>query len=200
MAKDGKKAWASALDRHMWRPLQRNVARPARRPSGLAERLERIEQEAAIRDLLHSYAYCYDGNDLDGAIAVFHADCVLVNPRGTYVGIEAIGRNYRYLLAARRFSFHHLSNIVVRFAPGGREALSTAYFHVVQIGNAASADAGEGTYVDRLVRQDGWRIIERRITLNVSYAVSVLPEAWPPRPEPSRPEGSRDWIGPAWRR
>jgi ketosteroid isomerase-like protein len=184
----------------MWRPLQRNARRPAKRPAGLAERVERFEQEAAIRDLLHAYAYCYDGNDLEGAVAVFHPDCVLVNPRGTYVGSEAIRRNYRYLLSVRRFSFHQLSNIVIRLSPDGHEALSTAYFHVVQIGTAAGADAGDGTYVDRLVRQDGWRIIERRITLNLAYALGVLPEAWPPRPEPSRPEGSRDWIGPAWRR
>lgn len=200
MSGAGAPAWRSALRREMWQPLVDNAREAVPAPAGVEARLARIEQESAIRDLLHRYAYCYDGNDVEGAISVFHADCVLINPRGSYVGLEAIRRNYQYLATVQRFSFHHLSNIVIRLSPDGRQALSTAYFHVVQVGNSGAADAGDGSYVDRLVFEDDWKIAERRITFNLTYALSVLPDAWPARPEPSRPEGSREWIGPAFLR
>lgn len=197
----------TALRRSMWAPLCELTATAAKQKGSVEQRLGRLENELAVRDVLNKYTYCYDSSDLDGVMSVFHDDCTLVNPRGTYVGAEAIRRNYRYLISCRKFSFHHVSNAVVRLSDEAREAGFTGYFNCVIAFRSGALTGGSGTYAVRLTKVgDEWKIIECRITLNTRHnmtptfsgeiAPSSSPDAPPPPPQPTASESSRDWIGP----
>ena len=170
--------------------------RPERR-SSLLERLRSIEEEAAVRDVLTRYTYFYDGADLDGVMSVFHDDCVLINPRGTYVGKNAIRRNYAFLISLSKIVLHFATNVMVRFSKDGKDAWMTAYYYGVAATPDRKLIATAGTYADHLVKvKDDWRILERRITYNMRHR---LPPAPPGRmagaPTPTRKQSSRDIVG-----
>lgn len=71
----------TALRRSMWAPLCELTATAAKQEGSIEQRLGRLENELAVRDVLNKYTYCYDSSDLDGVMSVFHDDCTLVNPR-----------------------------------------------------------------------------------------------------------------------
>lgn len=185
-----------ALSRNMWEPHLNAANHPRPTTQDIEIRLRMIEEEATIRDLLVKYAYNYDANDVAGVISVFDKDCVLVNPRGTFVGAEEIRRCYAHLITTRRYSFHHVTNVTIRLSEDLAEALSTTYWTDKHVGRTGSIDGSDGTYVDRL-RKIGseWKIVERRITGNIFYVMTPLPDSWPPVPEPTRKESTRDWVG-----
>jgi ketosteroid isomerase-like protein len=185
-----------ALSREMWRPMREVASFPQLKPETLEKRIQRIEEELAIRDLLVKYCYSYDSNDLDGVMSTFSADCVLVNPRATFVGAEAIRRNYAHLITTRRYSFHHCTNVTVRLNEPMNEASVTSYWTDKHVGKSGSIDGSDGSYTDRLKKLDGeWKIAERRITANIFYVMTPYPDPWPPLPESTRKEGTRDWFG-----
>lgn len=182
----------------MWAIHQKLVSLPVNRGGSLEERTHSLEDELSVIDTLARYTYFYDGNDLDSTMTVFHQDCLLVNPRGTYRGKEAVRRNYAYLISQRKFGFHYASNIATRILEGGQEGWMTAYYYYIEVAKDGSMSATGGTYADRLVKVDGkWEIIERRITYNYRHALSPEPPiAAVPPPEPSDAQTSRDIIGP----
>lgn len=188
----------SALKKSMWGLLQDAARLPWARTSSIEERLRILEEELALRDLLNRYTYFYDGNDLDGVMTVFADDCTLVNPRGTYIGADAIRANYAHLISTRKLSFHNATNVLIRIHDNG-EAFMSAFYTAVGIYRSGSLAMTGGTYADRLKKVNGeWKIAERRITYNYRSRLAAenpLDAAKPP-PEPSRRETSRDWIGP----
>lgn len=197
----------TALQKSMWSPLRELVLQPGAQDDSIERRLRRLEDERAIRDVLNQYTYCYDASDLDGVMGAFHTDCILVNPRGTYVGADLIRRNYGHLISTRKFSFHHISNDVVRIAEDGREAGFTSYFNCVIAFRSGALAGSSGTYVCRLAQEEGlWKITEMRITLNTRQSLtpaqsaviapSDSPDAPPAPPPPTIADGTRDWIGP----
>jgi hypothetical protein len=196
-----KPAFFSAVSRKMWEPLVGLLAVPNSRARDLEARVARLEADREIRDLHLAYTYSYDGGDVAGAIKCFHTDCVLVNPRGIYEGIAAIEENYRYLINRRRFSFHNTTNVAVRISDDGQEAGMAAYLDGMVVTHTGLLFGLNGTYVDRLVRTDeGWRIIERRITSNVRYHVTLQPQiVAPAEPAPAGTSSgsSQEWIGEA---
>lgn len=185
-----------ALSREMWEPHLKAADHPVLTPKDLDARIRLLEEERAIRDLLIKYAYCYDANNVPGVVSVFDKDAVLTNPRGTFVGSEEIRRCYEHLITTRRYSFHHVTNITVRLSEDMNEALATTYWTDKHVGRSGSIDGSDGTYVDRL-RKSGadWRIVERRITANIFYVMTPIPDPWPPVPSPTRPENTREWVG-----
>lgn len=189
----------SGLDLHgpMW-SIHHALARTPRRSTSTLGRQRLIEEELAVKDVLVRYTYFYDGGDLDGVMSVFHDDCVLINPRGTYVGKEAIRRNYGFLIALSKIVLHLAPNAMVRFAEGAKEAWMTAYYYGVAATPERKLIATGGTYADRLVKVKGdWKIIERRITYNFRHTLSPeAPGSFPPAPTPTRKQSSRDIIGP----
>lgn len=183
----------------MW-GIHHALAWVPRRPAGSQEeRLRRVEEELAVMDVLARYTYFYDGGDVDGVLSVFHDDCVLINPRGTYVGKEAIRRNYTFLMSLSKVVLHFATNVAVRVADDATQAWMTAYYYSMAATPAGRLVATGGTYADRLVKVGAdWKIIERRITYNVRHtAVPEPPGATPVPPAPTRPESSRDIVGPA---
>lgn len=185
-----------ALSREMWRPLRETAAFARLKPESVEKRMQLIEAESAIRDLLVKYCYSYDSNDIVAVMSTFSNDCVLINPRGTFVGAEAIQRCYEHLFTTRRYSFHHVSNVTVRLNEQMNEAAVTSYWSDKHVGKSGSIDGSDGTYTDRVKKiGDEWRISERRITANIFYVMTPYPDAWPPLPEPTRKENTRDWFG-----
>jgi ketosteroid isomerase-like protein len=188
----------TVLKRSMW-GLLHEIARLPRKPASDVEtRLQRLEDELALHDLLTRYTYFYDGNDLDGVMTVFDDHCVLVNPRGTYEGKEAIRENYAHLISTRKFSFHAATNIAIRFLDGGNDAVMSAFYNSIGIYPSGSLAMVGGTYVDRLAKKAGeWKIVERRITYNHRSRLAAENPFDAPKPFPKGTvsESSRDWIG-----
>jgi hypothetical protein len=180
----------------MWSVHHALATMPRLRGNTPEERLRLLEEEAAVKDVLARYTYFYDAADLDGVMGVFHDDCVLINPRGTYVGREAIRRNYGYLMSLSRIVLHFAPNAIVRLL-SETEAWMTAYYYGVAVTPERTLNGTGGTYIDHLVKHDGdWKIVERRISYNFRHALEPQPPSGRP-PEATRNESSRDIIGPA---
>jgi uncharacterized protein (TIGR02246 family) len=182
--------------RGLWAPFRRLVQQPA--PGGsIEQRLQRIEDEQAVRDLVAQYAFSYDSSDVDGVMALFTDDAVLVNARGTFSGRQAIDDNYRWVNAQRTAGFHFITNTIVRVEEGGRQAWLTAYFQSWAVDLAGERRALLGTYAMRLVKRDGaWKIAGCRITSDISTGQQPGPPASlsaPGAPAPTNPETSEDW-------
>jgi uncharacterized protein (TIGR02246 family) len=193
-----------ALQKTMWGPFMALV-RPRSKLDSLEKKVARLEDEAAVAEALNRYTYAYDASDLETLANVFHPDCVVVNPRGTYRGRELIKSNYNYLISSRRFSFHFAMNVTVRVDESGNSAGMSAYFQDVSFLPSGGIKASGGTYVFRLVKTDGvWQFIEMRITNNYQHRMaadsasdsgaSLAPTD--KAPAPSAPENTREWIGP----
>ena len=189
------------LGREMWGVHHALARAPRRRAGTLDERLELIESELAARDVLCRYAYFYDGKDLDGLMTVFHPDAKLVNPRGTYVGIDAIRANYRFLMGLFRMVFHYAPNVMVRVLDDGSAWLSSYLFSVGAVADERF-NGNCSSYVARLVRHEGeWRILEMRITSNVPIDLQRRDDpmrGFGEPPEPTEETSSHDWIGPEY--
>ena len=192
-----------ALQKTMWGPFL-ELIRPRERLNDLAKQVARLEDEAAVAEALNRYTYAYDASDLETLGNVFHPDCVVVNPRGTYRGRDLIKRNYEYLISSRRFSFHFAMNVTVRIDPSGDSAGMSAYFQDVSFLPSGGIKASGGTYVFRLAKTDGvWQFTEMRITNNYQHRMaadsasdtgaSLAPTD--KAPKPSGPDNTREWIG-----
>ncbi|MGQ3049200.1 MAG: nuclear transport factor 2 family protein [Niveispirillum sp.] len=127
-------------------------------------------EEAEVLDAFRRYHYLYDAGDLDGVVSRFTDDCVLVNPRGTYIGSDAIRENYRYLIGRPRFFIHYGTNTLVRFKPGMMEAWLGAFYQAVIVMPDKTSYTGAGTYMKRYRKDDGeWKVFEARITGNLRF-------------------------------
>jgi ketosteroid isomerase-like protein len=166
-------------------------------PSSPEARIRLLEEEQAVREVLVRYTYYYDAADLDGVMSVFHDDCLLINPRGTYVGKEAIRRNYGYLISLTKIVFHLAPNVLVRVADDLQQAWMTAYYYGVAVAPDGKLNATAGTYADRLLKTgEDWKIVARRITYNLRNSLAALPPVdLPQAPAPTRAETSRDIVG-----
>jgi ketosteroid isomerase-like protein len=200
MTKTGK---FNPLQHSMWAPFL-ELIRPRKRTEELEKRVRILEEEAAVKEVLNRYTYAYDASDIDVLMSVFHPDCVIVNPRGTYRGAELIRRNYDYMLPTRRFSFHCVTNVTVRIEESERDAGMSAYYQDVSFLPSGGMKATGGSYVSRLLKtDDNWKFIEARFTNNFQHrlaadsasdaAASLAPTD--AAPAPSAPDNTREWIG-----
>lgn len=194
-----KPAPAAPFNLHgsLW-SLHHAMARTPRGDLTSARGLSRLAEERAVHDVLARYTFFYDGGDLDGVMSVFHDDCTLINPRGTYIGKDAIRTNYGFLISLSKVVLHFATNVLVRFSKDGKEARMGAYYYAIAATPDGKLIGTGGTYADRLVKDKGeWKIIARRITYNFRNTLS--PEAPPSAslaPAPTRNESSRDILGP----
>jgi len=171
------------------------------RPIGstIEDRLRLIEEERAVQDVLTRYTHFYDGGDVDGVMSVFHPECTLINPRGTYVGADAIRRNYTFLISLSKIVLHLAPNVIVRVSEGAEHAWMTAYYYSIAADKEGMLIGTGGTYADELVKVDGsWRIIRRRITYNFRHTLVRAPAGEALPPPPTSKESSRDIVGPDW--
>ena len=181
------------LRQGMWNHHQWLVSSDRARPTDINARMDALEDEMAIRQLLAMYSYFYDSKELDRLMDVFTKDCVLVNPRGTYVGREAIRSNYEYLMSLTKISFHRPSNVVVKIAEDRSTAWASSYLLDLAVELDGAATLYAGTFADRVSRtSEGWRIAERRITVNIRQAMPLIPSA--PHTAPPKPSSSQTSV------
>jgi len=127
------------------------------------------EDQLAIRDVIARYAWALDTGDVEGFVACFAADGVLV-----WDAFETPDR-WRGHAALRHFaSFfrdqpssagrqHHVTNIVITGCEGGARAKSYAAVALRQ-GDGPHLLHVMGYYEDRFLREDGrWCLAERII-------------------------------------
>jgi ketosteroid isomerase-like protein len=189
----------NAFDHGMWEPFNQNADINDSLKGSLELRMQRIEDETCLRQIMVKYAYSYDSNNVDALMTIFSDDAVLINPRATFIGSAMIKRNYDHLITTRRYSFHHITNLMTRFSDDGTEALGTMYWTDKHVGTSGSIDGSDGTYVSKFRKTHGqWLIVELRITANIFYVMTPYPDPWPTLPEPSNKIGTREWVGPKY--
>ena len=137
----------------------------------LAVRLQRLEDDAAIRETLYAYGSALDYGDREQFLRCFTADAEYVvtmrlAPDGgmTFRGHDELGAYFDgHTHAPDAWHKHVTTNIVA--AIDGDTAEVTSYFLRVDAGaDAAPATVlASGRYVDVVVRDGGsWRIRSRR--------------------------------------
>lgn len=157
---------------------------------------ERAADERAVTEVLTSYTAFYDGRDLARLVSLFAEDALLVNPRGSFHGREAIERNFAWLIRQRRRALHLVSNVVARPGESVDCAWLGAYYYVLAEMSDGEVRLGSGTYFLRLARGAGrWRIQEGRIADAASAVLvpAAAPQSGAPSeepPTPTRPETS----------
>jgi uncharacterized protein (TIGR02246 family) len=129
------------------------------------ERLARVEDTLAVRDVLSRYCHTIDADD-GGA----WLDCFTEDARWISEGSVAFVLDGRSELAAWFADFRakvpidtqaHLT-LNERVSVTGDSAEATSTFMLVRLVDAEPLIMSSGLYLDRLVRDDGaWRIAER---------------------------------------
>lgn len=181
----------------MWTVFDGLAKRPRSTGATPEQQLALLHEEAEVVDLFRRYHYLYDAGDIDGVMELFTDDCVVVNPRGTYVGAAAVRDNYEYLTRRRRFVIHVGTNTLVRFEQGMREAWLGAFYYATTILPDDTVYAVGGTYADRLRKDDGsWKVFEQRITFNYRADLQRSDPAMPPPPTATSARTSGDLIEP----
>ncbi len=161
---DGGRATWHALRDDVWNAHHWLLDQPVAEP---ADRLERLVDELAIRELLANYAYAHDSRDLAWSASVFCDDAMLANERWTLTGNAQVVGAFREWNRNMHLSFHRFSNPIVRFVPGRPEAWFTGYYHVPHFG-AERHYYGFGRYFSRFSKRSGrWQIADWRIANDV---------------------------------
>jgi hypothetical protein len=124
--------------------------------------------EAAIRELLTSYALALDAGDVKECVRLFASDAEFVVYGRTFVGPDGIGSMFRD--APRGLHLTGVSRIDIR----GNTATARSQVLFVRAGSLQLRPA---LYDDELVRIDGhWRFQRRRCRFVTSAGLADSPE------------------------
>ena len=124
-----------------------------------ADRLTRLEDREAIRDLLATYCYGIARKDLDAVLALFTADCRVEVLGTTYEGESGLRSLYADSLPVDPKPFVHNHRIEVL---GDRTARGQAVFEIRQTRDGAE-ERTVGCYADEYLKQDGDWKFQRRV-------------------------------------
>jgi uncharacterized protein (TIGR02246 family) len=143
------------------------------------QRLQRVEDELAIRRLLIDYSATQDARDYAGYAALFARNGEWVNGRTVHKGREAIHRMLVDLYGVppagyiNNESFHISSNAEID-VNGDRATARSRHLLVMRGPKGEPVPALAGRYEDELIREEGkWKILRR-----VDYPVMPTPEEW----------------------
>lgn len=151
-------------------------------PSGLTleQRLQRVEDELAIRRVLIEYAATQDARDYAGYAALFAKEGEWINGKNVYKGRDAIYQMLVNLYGpapgpgyVNNESFHLTSN--PQITVNGDRATARSRHLLIMRGPGGHPQAVlSGRYEDELIREDGeWKILRR-----VDYPVMPTSEEW----------------------
>lgn len=147
--------------------------------AGLAERLQRVEDELAIRRILVDYSATQDARDYEAYVALFARDGEWVNGRTVHKGREAIHSMLLDLYGptpadyVNNESYHITSNPQID-VQGDRATARSRHLLVMRGPGGEPVPALAGRYEDELVREHGeWKILRR-----VDYPVMPTAEEW----------------------
>ncbi|MBO9604187.1 MAG: nuclear transport factor 2 family protein [Novosphingobium sp.] len=194
LAGDYARGWANAGGSDLTRPAyhftvdETGVPIPA--PQGPApasgttlaaveERVDRLNQEDAVRNLQNAYGYYVDRRMWDDVVDLFADDCAVeIAGVGTFRGKAGVRQAMERMgpqgLTHGQLNDHPLFSVMVEVLPGHREALSRG----IQLGMTGEADKGTAawefaTFRNRFVKDQGlWKIKELRLypQLQADYA------------------------------
>lgn len=150
------------------------LAQPAR---SVEARMQRVEDELAIRRILIDYAAFLDGRDYARYAGLFASDGEWKNGAGTHKGQAAIRQMLESVLgpagAPNASNYHLISNPRIDL-DGDRATATSRYLFVMRGPGGSPVPSLAGLYTDELVRQGGaWRIRRR-----VADDIMPTPEEW----------------------
>src|SRR5690606_22413317 len=145
----------------------------------LEVRIDKLNQEDAVRNLQNAFGYYVDRKMWDDVVDLFAADPVVeIAGVGTFKGKDGV-RQAMELMGAQGLSHgelndHPLFSVMVEVTPGHREAFARG----IELGMIADADEGTShwefnVFRNRFVKEHGlWAIKELRVypLLKADYA------------------------------
>jgi uncharacterized protein (TIGR02246 family) len=145
----------------------------------LEQRVQRIEDEAAIERVILDYAVTLDARDFDAYVALFAKEGVWQNGATVRTGPEEI----RAMLVGiygepdpgyvNTDSYRIVSNIEIEL-DGDRATARSRQLTIMRGENGAPTPVLSGVYEDEFVREDGaWKILRR-----VDRTIMPSPEQW----------------------
>ncbi len=150
---------------------------------GIEQRLQRMEDESAIRRLLIAYGAALDARDFARYAGLFAAQGEWIGGFGSFKGPAAIRKMLEDNLGApepgwtNKSSFHLLSNPLIEI-DGDRAHVTSRYLFVTKSDEDRPAPLLAGLYVDELVREGGaWKILRRTTYGAIPYRDPADPTA-----------------------
>jgi hypothetical protein len=129
-------------------------------PAGDAERLDRLESLACIRQLAYRYALAVDSRDMDALVALFVPD-VRVGEGTT--GRDALKRWFTEALRKPRTSVHFVANHIVDFDDADHARGVVYCRDQLEQPDTGTWEIGELQYWDSYARVDGeWCFVRRK--------------------------------------
>jgi uncharacterized protein (TIGR02246 family) len=145
----------------------------------LEQRVQRVEDELAIRRVLVDYAATQDARDYSGYAALFAMDGEWVSGKTVHKGRAAIHKMLVDLYGTpppgyvNGESYHLTSNPQIDLH-GDRATARSRHLLVLRGPGGEPTPALAGRYEDELIREDGqWKILRR-----VDYPVMPTSEEW----------------------
>src|SRR5690606_357444 len=134
------------------------------------------DERAEIENVLGSYTFAYDENDMDAMAECFTADAVMTmritdgDLIGPFEGRDAIVGLMEKSLASQSDQRRHLvSNVVVRDLADGTATVSS-YLTLISIADERLTVLSTARYEDELTRENGaWRFSRRHVQLDLPY-------------------------------
>lgn len=157
-----------------------NGSAGARRESrSIEERLQALEDEREIRDLLIRYAQRLDNRDHKGYARLFARDGRWSGKLGDYTGPEAIEKMLVETFGPtpegfeNTNNFHLMSNVVIE-VDGDRATAHSRITYFERSPESRPAAMLAGRYEDELVREDGrWRFKHRHVIGEIPTAEEI---------------------------
>lgn len=149
--------------------------------SGLTveQRLQRLEDEAAIRRILIDYAATQDARDYDAYAALFAKDGEWVNGKSVYKGRPAIRQLLVGLYGTPPSGYVNTESFHLTYNPqielnGDRATARSRHLLIMRGAKGEPTPMLAGRYEDELIREDGqWKILRR-----VDYPVMPTADEW----------------------
>lgn len=145
--------------------------------SSIKARLQRVEDDLAIRRILVDYATFLDSRDYASYADLFTPDGEWTNATSSHKGRAAIREMLESVLGAagapNRSNYHIITNPRVDL-DGDHATATSRYLFVMRGPNGQPTPSLAGVYHDDLVRQDGKWKIKRR----VADDIMPTPEEW----------------------
>jgi len=143
------------------------------------QRLQRVEDELAIRRVLVEYSATQDARDFAGYATLFAREGEWVNGANAYKGREAIHRMLIDLYGEPPDDFvnndsYHISSNPQIDLNGDRATVRSRHLLIMRGPNGEPTPMLGGRYEDEFIREDGeWKILRR-----VDYPVMPTQEEW----------------------
>ena len=156
------------------------------RVAALEKRVQQLQDEQAIREVVIRYGEYLDARDYAGYASLFASDGVWTGGFGSFTGPAAIREMLEKNLGkpqpgfVNKANFHLMTTVVVDVDGDTAKARSRYTFFTASPDNRPAA-ALAGRYVDEFVRENGTWKIKRRTTYGViPYRDGNAPNRPPP--------------------